>query len=252
MTIAPDQTGATSITLGSNTPGLVAIILAGVGFLLAVLPPTSGLAWLILIPALVFGIVGLTRKGRKKGTSIAAVIIAPIGWLISIVVFVVSLALGNSAFQEGFNDPQGALGEDTTTGQVDEPNVPGVGDTVTSSDGVSFTVNAISCGLAGAGEGFLEEKAKGEFCEVKFTLLNGTDDALNASSYDITAAIGPAEYETSSIANTFGGDSFGTDINPGLSAECVVYFDVPAGVALDTVTYSGLLSFDTPLVVEAK
>ncbi len=75
---APQQQG--------NQLGLIALILAGVGFLLAVIPATAGFAWLLTLPALVVGIIGVTRKGKKKGTAIAAIILSTIAWVIAVIV----------------------------------------------------------------------------------------------------------------------------------------------------------------------
>ena len=220
--------------------------------MLAVVPPTSGLAWLLLIPAIVLGIVGLTKKGQKKGTSLAALILGVVGWILSIIVFFVSATLLLGSAVESAGNPPVVTSPDDASESDTDAEAAGIGDTVTSGDGVSFTVHAVTCGLTTVGESFTEETAKGEFCEVTFTLVNGTDDSLNVSSFDITATIGDAEYDTSSTANKFGEDYFSTDVNPGLSTDGVVYFDIPVGSALDTVQYSGLLSFDDTLVIQAS
>ena len=231
----------------------MAIILAGIGFLLGVVPPSSGLAWLLLIPAVVLGIIGVTRAGKKKGTSIAAIIIGAVGWLVSIIVFVVSTAVGlGSALDVANNAPLPSKPDSSQEDAPAAPSVAGIGDTVTSGQGISFTVASVTCGLATVGESFLEETAKGQFCQVMFTIANGGDDSISLSSYDIKANIGDAEYETSSSNNKFGDEYFSTDINPGLSAVGVVYFDIPAGTVLSTVQYAGLLSFDDTLVVKVS
>jgi hypothetical protein len=239
-----------SATLAPNKLGLVAIILAGVGFLFAILPPTSGLAWILLIPAVVLGIIGLNKKGQKKGTSLAALILGVVGWILSIIVFFASAVslLGSAVDSAG--DPPAVTSPD---GQTDEvADAAGIGDTVTSGEGVSFTVNAVTCGLATVGESFAEETAKGEFCEVKFTLLNGTDESINVSGYNFTGAIDTAEYDSNSVANKFGEDYFATDVNPGLSTDGAIYFDIPVGSALDTVTYAGLFTFDDDLTIKVS
>lgn len=234
---------------------LIAIIFSGVGFLFAVIPATSGIAWLLLLTGTILGIIGLTRKGTKKILSIAAIVIGVVGWIISIIVFLLSAAVGLSNAIDSANDgpsvSQGSSEEDSEEPAEEAPadDTAGIGDTVTSGDGVAFTVNAVTCGLTTVGASFTEETAKGEFCEIQLVVENGTDDALSVSSYDFKGAIGGAEYETNSIANKFGEDYFATDVNPGLSTTATVYFDVPAGSSLDTVTYLGLLSFDDALVV---
>jgi hypothetical protein len=259
MTLTPETLPAPDAPASSttNTIGLVALIFAGIGFVLGVIPATSGLAWVLLIPSIVLAIIGLTRKARKKGTSVAALILGIVAWIISIVVFLVSAAVGISGAIDSANDAPVASepSEVVEEGDVESPSEPaaaGVGDVVTSRDGVSLTVNAVTCGLPSAGADYLLEAAKGQFCEVAFTLVNGTADSLSISSYDFLAFIGDAEYETNSTANKFGDELFTTDLNPGLTTTGVVYFDIPVGVALDTVQYSGLLSFDEKLVVNAS
>lgn len=73
---------------------LLAVIFAGVAFLLAVIPATSGAAWAFAITAIVLAIIALVKKRQPKALAIAAIIVAPLAWLVSIIVFIVSLASG--------------------------------------------------------------------------------------------------------------------------------------------------------------
>lgn len=251
-TLAPSPTPPPAATSKPSKLAIVAVVLAGVGALFAIVPASSGIAWLLLIPAIVIGIVALVKKAQPRWAALVAVIVAPIAWLISIIVFLVAAAAGiTGAINDARDDRPVPSSEssDVTEEEDAEPALPGIGDTVTSRDGVSFTVTSQTCGLTSIGESFLAETAKGEFCEIRFTVVNGTDDSLSLSSYDVKGKIGKAEYDTSSSNNRFGDDYFGTDVNPGLTADSVVYFDVPAGSTLESITYSGLLSFDTPLVI---
>lgn len=70
-----------------NTVGLIAIILAIIGFLFACIPGVLVVGWLLLPPAFILGIVGVCLSGRKKGTSIAAIIIAVVGTIVGFLVF---------------------------------------------------------------------------------------------------------------------------------------------------------------------
>lgn len=244
---------------GTNTLGLVGLILAGVGFLLGIIPPTSGIAWLLLIPGAILGIVGLTRKGKPKGMALTALILGVVGWIVSIIVFFVSaiFLVGSAvdgAIDQSRDRPSAsreAAGADEQ--EVEEIEVPGIGDTVVSENGVEFTVNSVTCGLAVAGTNkFLQEEADGQFCEVAFTFMNGTDQAIYTSSSDYIATIGAAEYTTDGVANVFGSEAVATNVNPGISIEGLVYFDIPVGEALDTVGYKELFSFDEPLSVDVS
>src|SRR5690625_5975263 len=53
-----------------NGIGLAALIVAIVGFLFACIPGALIIGWVLLPVAFILSIVGLTRSGRKKGTSI--------------------------------------------------------------------------------------------------------------------------------------------------------------------------------------
>lgn len=63
---------------------LLSLIFAGVAFLFAFV--LSGLAWIPAITAIVLAIVALAKRRQPKGLAIAAIIVAPIAWIISIIV----------------------------------------------------------------------------------------------------------------------------------------------------------------------
>ena len=248
--VAPAPGFAPAAAKAPNTIGLVAIILAGVGFLMAVIPPTSGFAWIILLAATILGIVGVTRKGQKKGTSIAAMILGVVGWIVSIVVFFISAAVGISAALDEADDAPAVSAPDSSSEGEAAPAV--IGDTVTDAANVSFTVNAMKCGLTVGGKDPFDEKPKGEFCQVDLTIANGSSDSISLSGLDFAAFIGESKYDTESIANMFDDDYYGTDVNPGLSAKGTIFFDVPAGATLDTVQFQQLFSFEDPLVIKVS
>jgi len=226
---------------------------------MAVTPASSGLAWVVLIAALVFAIVGLVKKGAKKGLALAAVIIAPVAWIISIIVFFVSIATGvGTEIQNSLDEPvdgSSQVADDVTGDEEAEAEVPaeevaestpGVGDTITNNEDVSFTVTQVKCGIKEAGEKYLEEKAAGQFCRVKFTIKNGSTDSISIYGDDVSALLGEATYDvSSSTINKFGDDYFGTEINPGLSAKSVVYFDMPSKTKPDFIKYVPTFSFFT-------
>lgn len=246
-----------------NTVGLIALSVAILAIILAAVPPTSFIAWLPALAAIILAIVALTRKGQKKGAAIAAIIIGPVAWIIAIVVATSSalLAVG-TAIEEADTAPSIAAEPDSTApadesaGETDAAPVEeeaSIGDTVTTADGVGFTVSAITCGIPTAGPEFLVETAVGQFCEIRLNLANGSNEAVSLFSSDFTAFIGKAEYEANSIASTFGTDSFTTDVNPGLAVDGVVYIDIPAGAALEYVKYNPVFNFfDEGIIVRAS
>ena len=240
-----------------NTPGLIAMILAIVAFVLGVIPGASFLAWLPAIAAIILAIIALVKKGAPKKAAVAAIIIAPIAWLIAIIVSIALIASGaGSSIEEGFNDGLESTQSDSPSSEApidpaepsEEPADDGearIGETLTNNDGVSVTFTSVTCGIAVAGPEFLEETAKGQFCEVRLQVQNGSDAQISLYSSDITGRIGTAEYESNTIASSFGGESFYTDLNPGLGTEGVVFIDIPADAALEYVVYRPLWSFLT-------
>ncbi len=182
---APQLVEAPAASLPTkNTLSLVALILAIAGFVLGVIPATAGLAWLLLLPAAILSIVSLAKKGTKKGRATAAPIISTVGWIVAVIVALVSIVGGAN---QAINTPDAPSVSDGGSAP-EEPVVDeeaAIGDTVTNDDGVAFTVASITCGIAVAGPQFLEQTANGQFCEVKFTLLNGSDAAVSIWSGEL-------------------------------------------------------------------
>ncbi|QOD43702.1 DUF4352 domain-containing protein [Clavibacter zhangzhiyongii] len=259
---APAPAPAPAAPKQKNTIGLIALILAGIGFLFGVIPPLSGLAWIFFIPAIVLAIIGLTRKGQAKGTSISALILAVVGWIVAIIVASVTIlgAVG-TAIEESDTAPS-AASEASEAAEAPAAEAPAeeegvqeaaIGDTVTTGDGIAFTVRGIECGLAEAGDNeYLKETAKGQFCKVDYRIDNGGSDSINLLSNDVKGYIGESAYDTNGSVSTFGGDLFSTDVNPGLGTDNTVYIDIPAGAALDYIEFRPTFSFDNAVVVRAS
>lgn len=231
---------------------ILAISLAGLGLILAFAAP--GIAWLVCAAAIVVAIIALVKRRQPRGLAIAAIIAAPIAWLIAIIVAVASIASGvGQAIEESDDAPTSASQPDNADPETDAPDAPQeatIGDTITNDDGVSFTVSKIRCGLKTAGDNqFLKEKASGQFCEIKFIVENGSTDSINVSASDVTGSIGDSTYDSNTTASKFGDDYFSTDVNPGLSAKCVVYIDIPKDQKLEFITYDPLFSFGGSVVV---
>ncbi|MEO8093575.1 MAG: DUF4352 domain-containing protein, partial [Pseudolysinimonas sp.] len=186
-----------------------------------------------LVPAVVLAIIGLTRKGRPKKLALAGLIVAVVGWLVAIIVTVVTVAVGLGTGLSAAPIPDGSV----------SGLVGGIGQPVTNTDGVSFTLDGVQCGLASTGDDFFAETPKGEWCRVDYTVTNGGTGALSMLSGDIKGYVGGTAFEADDATGKFGDDYFTTDLNPGLSAPCVVFIDVPAGTSLDSVGFAPALSF---------
>jgi hypothetical protein len=100
---------------------LLAIIFAGVAFLFAVIPPTSGIAWAFAITAIVLAIVALVKKTQQKGLAIAALIVAPLAWFISVIVFIVSVAAGLGGISTSRDAPRTPVEQSSEQPTAGEP-----------------------------------------------------------------------------------------------------------------------------------
>lgn len=83
--VAPPASPATAV--GSNRPGTIGLILAGIGFLIALIAPVAILAWLFTLPAFVLSLVALLRKNRKKLLALIGLILSSVAFILSIVTF---------------------------------------------------------------------------------------------------------------------------------------------------------------------
>jgi hypothetical protein len=243
---APAPTG------GLNVPGLVALILAVLAFLLAVIPFASGIAWVPAIAAIVLAIIGLTRKGKKKGLAIAGLIVAVVAWIVAIIVTVATVFVGvGTALEDVDSAPSSASSADSGDADESAPEAA-IGDTVTNDDGVAFTVTAVACGIDKAGEEFLEEEAKGQYCQIDYTIDNGGTEEISVNTSDITGYIGDAEYDVESGISTIDGEYFLNSVNPGLSVTGVSYIDIPADAALEYLSFEPLFSFSGAVTVKVS
>jgi hypothetical protein len=226
---------------GLNVFGLIALILGVIGFVFAV-TPASAVAWIFAIPAIVLGIIGLTRKNKGKGTSIAGLSVGAVAWLVSIIV---TVALAASSVVSADNSTTVTNGSGSKSHSTTAPaNNPGIGDTVTNHAGVAFTVSSVACGLTSAPDDIYGTDApKGQFCLVTFTVKNGSNASINLGSDSLTGQIGTASYDADDKTDHFGSDTYLSTLNPGLSVVCTVYVDVPTGQKLSSVKLGAAYSF---------
>lgn len=226
---------------------LLSLIFAGVAFLLAFGAP--GVAWLPAVAAIVLAIVALVKKAQPRILAIIAIILAPLAWLIAIIVAVAGLAagIGSSLESSAAEDPavEQEQSTDEEAGDQEADDEATLGQTVTNSDDVAVTFQSVTCGIATAGPQFFEETAKGQFCEVRYNVQNGSDEEITLFASDVTGEIGGVSYESNDVISTFGEDMFSTTLNPGLGTDAVVYIDIPVDAALEYVVYKPEWSFLT-------
>ncbi|MEO8261437.1 MAG: DUF4352 domain-containing protein [Pseudolysinimonas sp.] len=226
---------------GPNMFGVIALVLAGLGFISAVIPVASGFTWLFVVPAIVLAIIGLTRKGRPKRLALAGLIVAIVGWLVAIIVTVVTVVVGVGAGIDSLDEIP--VPDSTATGDT-----VALGQPVTNSDGFTFTLDGVECGLTSTGPDFFDEAPVGEWCRVDYTVANDGTESVSLLAGDIQLISGDLAYDADDATGQFGADYFTTDVNPGLSVPCVVFVDVPAGTTADSVVFEPALYFAAPVV----
>ncbi|HEU0206917.1 MAG TPA: DUF4352 domain-containing protein [Pseudolysinimonas sp.] len=230
--------------------GILALVFGAVAFLFGVVPATAGFAWAFAITAIVLAIVALVRGSGPKWMSFVGIGLAVLGWIIGIALVVAGI--GN-AINAAIDSPAaGAADSPATTASPTKDAEPTVGQTITNNKKISFTVNSVTCGIATAGPQYFTETAKGQFCEVKYTIINNSTEKISLFASDLTGKIGPATYEADNgVISTFDGTAITTDVNPGLSSNADVFIDIPAGAKLDTLVYKPEFSlFTSPVVVK--
>ncbi|MGO1538641.1 MAG: hypothetical protein ACTHW3_04635 [Leucobacter sp.] len=95
-----------------NTVGLIAFIVAVVGFIFACVPGALIVGWIALPIAFILAIVSLFMKGKTKGLGITALIISVVGTIVGVIVFMSVVA---TSFDEAFGG-----GEVTVTAPEEE------------------------------------------------------------------------------------------------------------------------------------
>ncbi|MGW0503602.1 DUF4352 domain-containing protein [Micromonospora sp. NPDC003241] len=150
-----------------------------------------------------------------------------------------------------------AAAEPTKAAEKPEPaksKTPGIGDKVRGGD-FEFTVKNVKCGISRVGSDFLNVKAQGTFCKASVTVKNVTKSAqtFHADSALTAQDASGREFEPDGTAGIYGNSDaqgFLDKINPGNSVTANVYFDVPKGTKLKSITLdAGLFTFAEDAVV---
>lgn len=132
----------TSVPKQKNTLGLIALIIAIVGTVVAWIPLVGFIGWLFLTVSLVLSIIALVQKNKKKGLAIGALITSIAGSIIAAIVFV---AVTIAAFTPTM--PEVTSGSETSEQSEEAPaeeapaneagsreNPVAIGDTITGGD----------------------------------------------------------------------------------------------------------------------
>lgn len=108
-----------------NTIGTIALVTAVIGFIFACIPGALIVGWVLLPIAFVLSIVGLAQSGKPKGTSIAAIILSIVGFIVGVLVFM--FAVG-TAIDDAFAGEEAEIiapaDEDATEDDAAEDDAP--------------------------------------------------------------------------------------------------------------------------------
>ena len=83
-----------------NRLGTIALIAAIIGSILACIPASLDVGWIVLAAALILGFVGLLQSGKTKKSSIAAIVVSIVGAAVSATI--VALTVGDLLFRTVF------------------------------------------------------------------------------------------------------------------------------------------------------
>ncbi|PPF77159.1 DUF4352 domain-containing protein [Pseudoclavibacter sp. Z016] len=237
--VQPRTTSAISWTaLGFGITGMLAAIIPGVSFF----------AWIFTLVALVLAIVGLAQKHRAKAVAGVSLGLSTVAFVTAVIVSMATLGSAGTEGAEIVAEPEIVAESAAPAASVEEPETTpeaqpevlapvGIGQTVTGHYGVTFTVDAVTCGMTSYSyaSGYLEETALGQFCEIRFTTFNGSTSPFDFYSDSVSGTIGDAYYEAESSLSTVGEDSWFSTVNPGLTVSGVTVIDIPVGAQLETV-----------------
>ncbi|OAV78827.1 hypothetical protein AYO52_10735 [Dietzia sp. 111N12-1] len=121
-----------------NTLGIVAVVLAGLGILLACVPGIMPLGWIVLLIAFVLSLVAVTSTHKRTGVAIAGIGASLGGVLVAALAFVVATGVSPTSVLTDDDEvvASGQAGGSTAaggaTGSREDPAAPG--DTVSVGD----------------------------------------------------------------------------------------------------------------------
>lgn len=113
-----------------------------------------------------------------------------------------------------------------STSPEDAVETAGIGDTVTTSDGVSVTIVEVAYGVDTPNNWIVDEP-KGELASIRLEIFNGGDEPMSISSSSLVALVDEAEYSAAAVFGDDGEWYVYEDLNPQLGVGITAYFDVP-------------------------
>ena len=102
-----------------NILGIIALIVAGLGFVFACIPGALIIGWILLPIGFILGLVAVFLRDKKKWQAITAIIVAIVGTIVGFIVFFAVVAV---SFNDAFNDGGTSIGSESST--VEESEAP--------------------------------------------------------------------------------------------------------------------------------
>ena len=98
--MGPTQPDSAQQNKQRNIVGIIGLVCAIAGLVFSCIPGALIVGWVLLPIGFILGLVGLFLAGKKKGTSIAAVIVSVVGTVVAVAVFAFVVV---DSFDEAFN-----------------------------------------------------------------------------------------------------------------------------------------------------
>lgn len=241
-----------------NTLGLIAFIVAVVGFIFGCIPGALIVGWVLLPVAFILGIVSLFMKGRGKAFGITAVVLSVVGTVVAAVVFFSVVA---NAFDESFGGTDVSVstptGEPAATADADEAEAPAdsaagtrdnpaaIGSTITGDEWTAVVNSYTTDGNAMvAADEFNDPAPAGSHYEiVNYTVTYTGDDSSYAGDVIIDLVTSSGKVVNSYDSFVSLPDSISADeLFNGASSTGSVAFVVPDGETALVRVQPGLLA----------
>ena len=87
----PPPAGPRAPAPQKNTLGTIALIAAVIGSVLACVPATLNVGWIVLAAALIMGFAGLLQSGRTRKSSTAAIVVSIVGAVVSATIMFITV-----------------------------------------------------------------------------------------------------------------------------------------------------------------
>ena len=223
--------------------GILALVLGLAAFAVSVVQPLALAAFVPAVAAIVLGIIGVTRGVTLKALATAGLVVAALALPIagfSYAAGVQPVEHDSPALAGGLASsasPSASVSATPSAEPSSAPSTPAappapvaptdarLGGTTKDARGISFTLQAVNCGLTTAGVA-ADAPTGGPFCEIRFSAVNRTGTAVTLTDADVTVIRGDGVFSV--VASDFAGAS-SADLGPGMSVQASVYVEVPSG-----------------------